>query len=191
MQFKIGDTVVHSAYGVGQIVNIEAKQFTAKVVESLYYELATPKCTVWVPVDAIASEGLRILTAQADLAHYAKVLTATPVPLTKDHRKRHLELTAGLKQGSFQVVCEVVRDLTACSWIKPLNWMDTASLRRARETLYQEWAASAGVATPEAMRVIEALLSEGRRAYLAQNMPEPKPVTAKVPARPAPSYSQP
>ena len=37
MQFKIGDLVVHPAFGMGNIVKIEEKQFSKKSAARLYY----------------------------------------------------------------------------------------------------------------------------------------------------------
>jgi RNA polymerase-interacting CarD/CdnL/TRCF family regulator len=62
-------------------------------------------------------------------------------------------------------MCEIVRDLTARSWRKPLREADTASLRRARERLCQEWAAAEDVTLAEATREVDALLLEARQVY--------------------------
>lgn len=182
MQFALGAMVVHAAYGVSQIVKIELRQFTAGVGESLYYELATSTGTVWVPVTTQAVGGLRSLTALGDLAHYGSVLAAPPTLLHKDHRYRQQAVRESLRQGSFQAVCEVVRDLTASSWQKPLNWLDTASLRRAREILDREWATAAGVSLATAMGVVDALLTQGRQAQLALIAPAPLPPPRRVPS---------
>jgi CarD family transcriptional regulator len=67
MQFKIGDLVVSPAYGTGQIVNIEKKQFSDKG-ERLYYKVALPKLfTLWAPVKAQEAGGLRLITAKSEL----------------------------------------------------------------------------------------------------------------------------
>jgi RNA polymerase-interacting CarD/CdnL/TRCF family regulator len=67
-------------------------------------------------------------------------------------------LAARLRGGSFQTLCEVVRDLTARGRIKPLNEADSAALRRARAAMLQEWAAAAGVTPAEAAAEVDALL---------------------------------
>ena len=162
MQFNIGDRVIHPVHGVGRIVKVERQAFTG--APRMYYEVSAMNTTVWVPVDAQDQIGLRLLTAKSELSKYRSVLKSRPASLSKDHGKRHFELTERLKKRSFQAVCEVVRDLTAHSWNKPLTGADTASLRKAREDLEQEWAASEEAPVAKVSAEIETLITHSRAA---------------------------
>jgi len=164
MQFKVGDAVVHPVYGVGQIIRLDTKRFTGTEARQ-YYEVSTQKTTVWVPVETHEAIGLRRLTNKPDLAAYRTLLTSHPVSLDKDHSRRRLELAERMKQGSFQALCEMVRDLTARGWHKPLGAADAVSLRKAHDLLCQEWAASKGESIPEAAQEVERLLSEAKRSH--------------------------
>jgi len=164
MQFKVGDAVVHPVYGVGQVVRLDTKRFTGSEARQ-YYQVSTQKTTIWVPVETYEAIGLRRLTNKPDLAVYRDLLSGRPDSLDKAHSKRRLELAERMKQGSFQALCEMVRDLTARSWSKPLGSADAVSLRKARDLLCQEWAASNGVSIAEAVQEVEALLLEGKRAH--------------------------
>jgi CarD family transcriptional regulator len=165
IQFKIGDFVVHPAYGVGHLIKIEEKQF-AEMRACLYYQITLPRSTVWIPVEAQATSGLRLVTARRDLDRYRTLLESRPVPLHKDYKQRHLELVSRLNQGSFQVVCEVVRDLTAWARRKPLNRTDTLTLKKTEESLYEEWATAAGVSIAEAIEEVKSLLQTTQPASL-------------------------
>jgi len=165
MLFNVGDIVVHPAHGVGQIVKVEEKRFSGKEA-GLYYEVMLQKSTIWVPVEAQGASSLRGLTDKRDLAQYRNVLKGRPALLDTDSHKRHLELVQRLRQGSFQVKCEVVRDLTARSWYKPLNEFDSNSLRKVREDLCQEWATAEGISLSEASTEVGALLWEAQQAYM-------------------------
>lgn len=167
MSFNVGDVVVHSEHGIGQVVRLEEKRFFG-VESRLYYEVNMPNTTVWVPVEAGAPIGLRPVTDRADLPRYRRVLTSRPLSLDKDRRQRQLYVSQRLKQGSFELLCEVVRDLTASSWRKSLNEWDSLALRRAYDNLCQEWALSAAVPLAEARDEIEALLAEARQAHAGQ-----------------------
>jgi RNA polymerase-interacting CarD/CdnL/TRCF family regulator len=156
---------MHPVYGLGHLVKIEEKQFS-EMGARLYYKITLPKSTVWTPVEAQATIGLRLVTARSDLDHYRDLLKSRPVPLHKDHRQRHLELVSRLNQGSFQVVCEVVRDLTAWGRRKPLNRTDTLTLKKTQESLYQEWATAAGVSIAEAIKEVKSLLQTTQPASL-------------------------
>lgn len=165
MQFKVGDCIVHPYHGVGHIVRLSEKYFSGEKPR-VYYEVNTTKSTIWIPVEGYRTSGLRLLTAKNDLARYRRLLTSRPAALDKDYRKRHLEYAESLKRGSFQIICEIVRDLTAQSWRKSLGEGDSAWLRKARSALYEEWAASSGISLGEAMDEVEALLLETRKKYL-------------------------
>jgi CarD family transcriptional regulator len=156
-QFKIDDFVVHPVYGVGHIVRIEEKQFSKKGVRQ-YYKVALSRRTLWIPVEAQSSIGLRLVTAKSDLDQYRNLLKSRPGPLKDKHAQRHGELASRLKEGSFRVICEVVRDLTVSGWQKPLGRSDAAILQKTRKRLLQEWAASAGVSVVEATEEINSLL---------------------------------
>jgi RNA polymerase-interacting CarD/CdnL/TRCF family regulator len=163
MPFQVGDVVVHPDYGVGRVVKLEEKRFSGKDA-GLYYELMVERSTVWVPAESREALRLRPVTPKSDLTRYRGVLKSQPTVLNKDQRQRRLEIAARLKQGTFLVLCEVVRDLTARGWHRPLNEIDAASLQRIRGRLCQEWAASDSVSIMDATEEINSLLLEARTA---------------------------
>jgi len=163
MQFKIGDQVVHPAYGIGLIAKIEEKQFSQKSAAHLYYQITMPnRNTIWTPVEAQGASGLRLVTAKSDLDQYRNLLKSQPTHLEKNHRHRYLELISRLKLGSFQVTCEVVRDLTLADRKRPLGVTNKTILRTTRERLYQEWAVADDISIDEATTEVRSLL--GREA---------------------------
>jgi RNA polymerase-interacting CarD/CdnL/TRCF family regulator len=163
MPIKINDWVVHPQHGVGRVVKLETRQF-GPGTKRRYYEISIPTGTIWVPVEGPPS-GLRKLTAKGELSRYRGLLRSRPTPLASDHRQRQLELVERLKESSFAARCEVVRDLTAHSWHKPLNESSGILLRSARQVLCAEWAAAEGLSLVEATHEVEALLLEGRTTY--------------------------
>ena len=164
MSFKIHDQVVYPAFGVGRVVGLVAKSFF-KAKSQMYYEVTGDRSTVWVQVDEGSAHGLRPLTRPDELARYHQVVGSQPAALNQDHRQRQLDLKGQLRPGTMQGLCEIVRDLSARSWTKALNDMDLTTLRRSREAVCEEWAATAGVLLPQAMAELTALLLEGRQKY--------------------------
>jgi RNA polymerase-interacting CarD/CdnL/TRCF family regulator len=161
MQLKIGDHIVHPVHGIGYITAIEEKRLSEKGTRP-YYKISLSGRSIWIPVEAQATAGLRLVTDASELDQYRSLLESHPVPLNKNHHRRHRELVSRLKQGSFRVMCEVVRDLTAWSRRKPLGPTDMATLHKTREHLYQEWAIAAGIPIAEAIREVEFLLRADR-----------------------------
>ena len=128
-------------------------------------EVASQIATVWVPAETFEASGLRRLTTKVDLSVYRDLLKGRPLSLDKDHARRRLELIERMKQGSFKALCELVRDLTARGWSKPLGGADAASLRKAHDHLCQEWAAAEGVPLAEATQEVDAFLLEAKKSF--------------------------
>jgi RNA polymerase-interacting CarD/CdnL/TRCF family regulator len=165
MQFKVGEAVVHPVYGVGHIATVEKKQFSG-IEACVYYQITFPKSIIWAPIEAQAAIGLRSVTAKRDLNEYRDLIKSPPVLLNSNLPKRHVEVASRLKQGSFQATCEVVRDLTASGWEKPLGATNKALLRKTQERLYQEWATAADISVAEATKEIASLLQSTQEAAL-------------------------
>jgi RNA polymerase-interacting CarD/CdnL/TRCF family regulator len=166
MAFKVDDQVVYPAFGLGRIVGLVPKTFLEAETQ-MYYEVSGDRSTVWVQVDEGSARGLRRLTRQDELAHYRDVLRGRPVVLNQDHRQRQMDLRSQLKQGTLQSVCEMVRDLSARGWNRPLTETDSLALRRSREALCQEWAAADGVSISQATAELASLLLEARTNFQA------------------------
>lgn len=163
-RYQVNDRVVLPAHGVGYVVALTMQRFF-NAEARLYYEIAIQRNTIWVPVDMGLASGLRPVTPKSELEHYRNLLLSRPIPLEPDHHKRHLNLVKHLKGGLFQNLCEVVRDLNARRWLKPLNDVDSSTFRRTRENLCLEWAAVDEVTLPDATQEIEALLLRSRETY--------------------------
>jgi len=163
MPFAVNDRVVHPLHGVGRVVRLATRQFDAGSTR-LYYEITLTKGTIWVPVEG-SGRGLRPLTARGELGRYRSLLSSRPAPLATDHRQRQLEVSARLKAGTLRARCEVIRDLTAHAWHKPLCQSSAALLRLAHDALDEEWAVVDEVPVHEVTRQVQALLLEGRRAF--------------------------
>ena len=99
------------------------------------------------------------------LEQYRSVLSSQPVILNRDYKKRHLDLIERLAHNSFQVMCEIVRDLSALGWNRPMGETDATLLKKVQDNLWREWAAATGQSDQDAIQEVAALLQAGRLAY--------------------------
>ena len=163
MKFDIGDKVVHPQHGVGYVANMEEKQFEPNAPRT-YYVIQIPDTTVWVPID-LPTSGLRKLSAESELDQCRQVLQSAPRALRPD-RSLQSNLSSQINQGSTIIAqCEVVRDLSAYSWRKPLFGPIADFQRRILTVLCQEWAVVSGLSVPEASHEVNMLLKKGRVAH--------------------------
>ncbi len=163
MPFKIGARVVHPHHGVGTITSLANKQFEPGVSRP-YYEISIGDGTLWVPVDD-PGLGLRKLTSKNQLDHCAEVLQSVPSSLNigprelRDHFSRHL------RDGTIVAQCEVVRDVTALGWRKPLAGSMAEFRHMALTVLCQEWAAAGEISLAQATQAISTYLGTGKRLH--------------------------
>ena len=169
MPFQVNDQVVHPRHGVGRVVRLVSREFQPGAVR-MYYEIALANGTIWVPVEE-RTGGLRQLTRKDEMGRYRGLLKSRPRPLSSDHRQRQLEIMDRLQPGTLRARCEVVRDLAAMGWGKPLNEGSAALLRSVNDVLQEEWAAACGLPLSSAAQEVQDLLQEGRRAH---NKPGPE-----------------
>jgi len=163
MKFDIGDKVVHPQHGVGYVAEVEEKQFEPNAT-CTYYAISIPDTTLWVPVDDLHTSGLRKLSAGSDLDQCRRVLQSAPLEL-KAGRGLMSSLSDHVKQGTVVAHCEVVRDLAAFGWRKPLYGPLADFQRMLLDVLCQEWSAVAGVSETDASYEIDVLLKKGRAAH--------------------------
>jgi len=162
MKFNIGDRVVHPQHGVGFVADLEEKQFEPDN-SRLYYVVSIPDTTLWVPVDLHIS-GLRKLSVKSELEHCRQVLQSAPLALKPD-RSLLSNLAGHIRKGTIIAHCEVVRDLAAFSWRKPLYGPIADFQRTVLNVLCQEWALIEEVSQVEASHEISVLLKKGRLAH--------------------------
>ncbi len=163
MPFKIGDRVVHPHHGVGTVTNLASRQFESGGPRS-YYEISIGDSTLWVPVDE-PGLGLRKLTAKSQLDQCALILQSIPSSLEISPRELRGQLSRHLRDGTILAQCEVVRDVTALSWHKPLQGSMAEFRRMALGVLCQEWSTVAEISLAEATDQITAYLEKGRAAH--------------------------
>lgn len=162
MNFSSGEDVVHQRFGVGTIICIEEMAFGGDGPGE-FYRVDFGKTTLWVPLKTPQSRGLRPVTPKRDLARYRSVLESRPVHLNDNFRQRQGELQDRMHQGTFQALCEVVRDLSARNREKVLSNFELALLRRTRQAMDSEWARSSNLPMVDATDEIDALLNKGRQ----------------------------
>jgi RNA polymerase-interacting CarD/CdnL/TRCF family regulator len=163
MSFKVGDQVIHPRHGLGQVSSLAVKQFV-EGEKRPFYEISFPGSTLWVPLN-LSISGIRKLTVKSEIADCRLLLKSPAAPLNSDPRLRQPELSQHLKEGTLSAHCEVVRDLTASGWRKPLSGAMAAFLKVTQNVLCQEWAAVEGISLSEAASEVESLLEKGRQTH--------------------------
>ncbi len=160
MDFNKGDQVVHKNFGVGTIVSIEDTNLSGNGTHP-FYRVDFFKTTVWVPVGDQTEGGLRPLTPKSQLDRYRALLKSSPVSLDGDFRQRRSELEKRIGRGTFQGICEVIRDLNGLNAEKPLNYFEKNLFKQTRDALILEWSTTSGLSQTETSGEIDGYLGNG------------------------------
>ena len=156
MIFQIGDKVIHSTHGLGEIVNIEKKFIDDR--ETNCYVVRTPELTVWIPIDDIQQHSLRTPTSPEEFTRLFAILTSPSETLPENRVVRKEQLMAQLKDGQLASICRIVRDLTHFLRTSKPSDQEKSILERATKSLLTEWTYSLNVPMFQAQQAVEKLL---------------------------------
>ena len=157
-RFRIGDKILHPVYGAGKLVSIEERADDGIIAEFYVIELVQGKGRLVTPVEKAKELGLRKPISKRSRGTLSRVFAGRPRKLPEDYRLRRGGINDRLREGSFAEVGGVVRDLT---WVEKQGRPTTGDrrlLKRAKDQLAEELAASDDIGQDEAMEQIEAAL---------------------------------
>ena len=158
MEFQVGDNVVHWTYGPGIIVQIDQKVITGKTTECYVVEIG--EMTLWVPLGRADSGSLRPPTPAARFTELLEILRSPGRPLSSDRLERRNYLIEQVKRGTPEVICELVRDLSALKRTGKMNDHDKTILERSQKFLLTEWELVLSVPALQAEQTLHRLLEE-------------------------------
>lgn len=156
MGFRIGDRVIHSSFGLGEITQIEDQVINGKL--SSCYVLQLNDMTIWVPMDTAGQSSLRGPTPPDEFIKTLPILSSPNEVLLEDRELRRKQLTEQLKDGQLASICRVVRDLTFYGRNSKLNDQEKSILERAVRSLLTEWTFTLGTPQIQAHQAMESML---------------------------------
>jgi len=157
MDFNTGDRVMHTTHGLGRVLGIEERTLNDNT--AVYYMIQVADLTIWVPADENLKNRLRLPTSEVGLRKSLSILSSPAEKLPDDRRQRNLQLQEMLKDGRFESLCKVIRDLTAYRKNHAWNDYDSALMKRSINKLVGEWSASLSIAPNDAERELHHLLA--------------------------------
>lgn len=158
MTYKVGDKVIHWAYGSGDVVGLDEKSLSGQT--SQYYVVKVKDMTIWVPVTDVGESCLRPPTPARHFNRLFKLLASPPELLSVDRFTRKNQLSELMKDRSLESLCCLVRDLSFFKRSgKKTNENDTAVLEHAQTILLNEWSVAFKITVDQAHQKLTELLS--------------------------------
>ena len=144
MKYKVGDTVVHLAHGVGEIKSIETREFRPGVEQSFYilgiFDNGAPK-KVFVPVDA-SLKRLRPIISKTQAKQLLSSFDKDEENFV-DHQtwnRRYREFMEKIHTGNIEEISQVVRILFRIKRDKDLSFGERKLFDQALTLLVTELA---------------------------------------------------
>jgi RNA polymerase-interacting CarD/CdnL/TRCF family regulator len=137
MDYQVGDKVIHSNYGLGEIIQLDEK--TVHGEQTPCYVVRVRDLTIWVPANELSDTRLRVPTSKKEFEKVFTIFQEIGVPLSEDRMERKTQLIDRMKDGTLTSICSVLRDLTLFGKIKKFNDSDTQYFKRAQNLLMDEW----------------------------------------------------
>jgi RNA polymerase-interacting CarD/CdnL/TRCF family regulator len=156
MGFQIGDKVIHSTFGFGEIINIEDKTIHGKLENCFVVQMGD--MTIWVPIEDSSQTTLRAPTSPEEFIETLPILTSPTENLVEDRVLRQKQLSDRLKDGQLASICRVVRDLSSYKRQTKLNDQERSIFERAVKSLLTEWTFSLGTTQLQARQAMETML---------------------------------
>ena len=159
--FKVGESVVYPAHGVGTITAIETEEVAGYSLELFVIEFMKDKMRLKVPVAKAKSVGMRAL-ADADFVEQGlKVLRGRARIKKTMWSRRAQEYDAKINSGDLIYIAEVVRDLYRAENQPEQSYSERQLYEAALDRMAREIAAVRSISETEAQHVIEQNLQQG------------------------------
>ena len=109
--FKIGESIVYPAHGVGQIVGIEEQEIAGMSLELFVIQIEKDKLTLRVPTARLEAAGIRKLAEDNIVSRAMETLKGRARIKRTMWSRRAQEYEAKINSGDLIAIAEVVRDL--------------------------------------------------------------------------------
>src|SRR6185295_1848377 len=139
MQFAVGDKAVYPTQGVAEVIGVEEKEISGKVVRFYSLRMLDSGLKILVPTDKAVQVGLREVVDEPQISEIFDLLRETDIPVDKQTwNRRYRGFMEKLKTGSLYEVAEVYRDLSRLKSMKALSFGERKMLDTARSLLLKE-----------------------------------------------------
>jgi RNA polymerase-interacting CarD/CdnL/TRCF family regulator len=177
---EAGDRVVYPKQGVYRVAGHEQKDIAGQRLEFVKMTREEDGATVLVPLNKVASIGLRRVASTADIEGVFHYLGASYDDPELDWKVRHRDNVERLIAGGVLGVAEVVKGLHSLSRLRPLPAKERELYDSSRHLLVNEIAVSLGVPDVIAEDYVDFALMPPAGVKLPLK-PPPTPVELKGP----------
>jgi CarD family transcriptional regulator len=156
--YSKGDQIVHTHYGVGEIINIEEKKLLGK--SKKYFVVRTADSTFWLPVKKANNKRVRPVADPDKVEQVIEILKDQPEEMEDHHKSRKSRIRKVKTDQDIATTAELVRDLSYRQAMKKINATERKALDNLMTRLSSEWAASMDISAQKAREKINRILEQ-------------------------------
>ena len=154
--FNLGDHVVCTGHGVGQICSVDTKELNGEMKSFYIIKVVSNGMKVMIPVDS--KEGVRSLIPSSEINGVFELLKDQNVKVDMSTwNRRHREYTLKVKTGSLLEIADVLRQLLLLKMTKKLSFGERKMLDQCKELIVKVISLSSGTAEGDISEKIDAL----------------------------------
>ena len=138
MIFQVGDKVIYPNHGLGVVEQIETKTILGTTCGFYTLRMASSDTTVLVPVDNVASVGVRRAIEDGEVERLYGLLGDGKIDNHQNWKGRFKDNSDRMRTGSVYDVVEVLKSLAYLSRSKNLSFREKRMLDRAKYLVISE-----------------------------------------------------
>jgi RNA polymerase-interacting CarD/CdnL/TRCF family regulator len=166
MHYSIGEWVVHSQYGVGQIKKTEVLPLHGEQTECFMVQVKDG--AFWFPTSTSENPRIRPVESQEIITKVIKNLRRKPGNLDKDKKYWAQQIKEMPLDGDLVTISKLIRDLSAQQALKRLNDSQIRILSKLSGRLMREWAAITGEEIEEIRSRFNQYVSESKAKIMIE-----------------------
>jgi CarD family transcriptional regulator len=160
LSFKIGETVVYPAHGVGVITAIGEQEIAGATLELLVITFDKDRLTIRIPLTKAKSSGLRKLSEPAVVEQALEILAERAKAKRGMWNRRSNDFQERIGTGQLTAIAEVLRDLNRGSEQREASYSEQQIFEGALDFMIREVAAASLLTLSEARKLIEQSLAK-------------------------------
>jgi RNA polymerase-interacting CarD/CdnL/TRCF family regulator len=153
-----GDWIIHSRYGLGQVVGVEEK--TLEDSKQSYYNVKTDSFSYWLSSSNLESGRIRRIAGSEEFSQALNLISTEPVNLDENFRNRMLAINDLITENSILSKAQLIRDMHARNVRKDIHANERGILDLQKDQFVEEFVISCQIPENTARDQIRAALAK-------------------------------
>jgi RNA polymerase-interacting CarD/CdnL/TRCF family regulator len=158
MELAQGDWIVHSRYGLGQVIGVEEKSMNEGIQPC--FNVKTGTFSYWISTSNLSSGRIRRIANTDEFYQAITLIGAEPVLLDENFRNRLQGINNLIAENSILAKARLIRDIHARNFRKDIHANERGMLEELKDQFVDEFMVSCQVSEKTARAQIKEALDK-------------------------------